>query len=317
MIKERIVFIMHLALFFKTARKVLFFIVLFSLAIAPKHFVFGQEVLADSQPVSEQNRAAYAVRQMHCMIAEDFMDKVFQRGGWSKLSSKIGPHGIDGLYITKNSSGTVTGVMVAESKFGSSSLTPKQMTHEWISNNIDRYISKLEKQKSQCKSPKELMKIESQLKEYRQVKEHIQRGKYRPRLSHVTVANGKAIVKNYELVEKNGKVKKGPRTGKPIEIDLSDPPTKGKFAEFYRDYFDSVQKELQEQLAKQGLERSAAKKAAIKITEELQEEFRNNRISNRSEQYDFLIREVLQEKINNTPNALMKYFYRCMSDSIC
>jgi len=306
MIQERILPRRGLEPFISRAWKTALSVVLFSLVIGAWHFVFAQYPPQNPQPSKELNGAAYAAKQVHGMIGERFMDEVFARGGWTKLNSKIGPQGIDGLFIKKSSSGTVTEVMVVESKFGSSRLSPKQMTDEWISNNADRSISQLEKRKAACTDPKEGVEIKSQLKEYRQVKEHIQRGKYRERLCHVSVKNGKLIITFHELVEENGVKKKGPRSGKLIEIDLSDPPTERKLAGFYRDYFDSVQKELEKQLAKQGLERSGAKKAATKITKELMQELRSKKISNTSEQYAFLVEKILEEKINITSNEGMR-----------
>lgn len=307
--------------------KPLLFAVALSLVIGSGDYVLGQDVHQDTQTriiqnatahtalqierfqdeqVAQSNKAACTAKQIHGMIGEDFVDNYYRRGGWTKLNSKIGPQGIDGLFI-KTKNGVVEKVLVVESKFGNSRLSPKQkqMSHKWISNNTDRAISKLKKEIAQCTDPQKLKVLEAELNKFRQIKRHIQRKNYRPRLSRVTIKDSVLTIQNYEL-NKDGIVRPGEPKAKPTKIDLSDPPRKGKKATFYKDYFDSIQKELEKQLVKQGLDPKTAKATAKGITAELKEEWKNKTITNNSDQYHSLIKKVLQAKIDNAPNPVMK-----------
>lgn len=59
--------------------------------------------------------------------------------GYHKLPSKINKiHGIDGIYIKKSPSGTMTELLIVENKVGSSRLSPRQMSESWIMENVEK-----------------------------------------------------------------------------------------------------------------------------------------------------------------------------------
>ena len=83
------------------------------------------------------------------IIGEEYMDTVMKNKGYEKLDSKVeGNHGIDGIYVKRNSKGEITDLVIGEAKFGSSRLNKKtkQMSNEWIQKNIDELNPKVERQ---------------------------------------------------------------------------------------------------------------------------------------------------------------------------
>ena len=80
------------------------------------------------------------------IIGEEYMDTVMKNKGYEKLDSKVeGNHGIDGIYVKRNSKGEITDLVVGEAKFGSSRLNKKtkQMTNAWIEKNIGKLDPKV------------------------------------------------------------------------------------------------------------------------------------------------------------------------------
>jgi len=85
-------------------------------------------------------------------VGESYMDRYFTRSfrassDWHPVRSRIGPQGIDGLYVKYNRQGGIHRVMVAEAKYGSSRLAMTkdgiQMGNRWTSRRLsamgDRY----------------------------------------------------------------------------------------------------------------------------------------------------------------------------------
>ena len=78
------------------------------------------------------------------IIGEEYMDTVMKNKGYEKLDSKVeGNHGIDGIYVKRNSKGEITDLVIGEAKFGSSRLNKdtsmgEQMSNSWIENNINK-----------------------------------------------------------------------------------------------------------------------------------------------------------------------------------
>lgn len=67
-----------------------------------------------------------------------------ETGNWVHIPSRSGPHGIDGIYI-KHRNGRFGGIIVGESKYGSSRLSKNQLSEKWtrarLSGLAGRYES--------------------------------------------------------------------------------------------------------------------------------------------------------------------------------
>ena len=62
-------------------------------------------------------------------------------GGWKPLQARVGPQGIDGLYLKHDGAGQPTGLIVSEAKYGSSQLKSTvdgiQMGKQWRTTRLD------------------------------------------------------------------------------------------------------------------------------------------------------------------------------------
>jgi hypothetical protein len=103
------------------------------------------------------------------VITERVMDWYFIKTGWTKIVGEVGRNGIDGLYIKRDKAGNIKQVLVVESKYNTSSLQDtkagKQMSKEWLNTKLDA-----------------LIKQYPDNKDYMQIKNMINEGKYRARL---------------------------------------------------------------------------------------------------------------------------------------
>lgn len=126
-----------------------------------------------SEVMSSEN--AVMVNKRNGNVAEKLMDDYFKKGGWTKLNGEIGSNGIDGLYVKKKN-GVISEVLIAESKYNTSSLGTtkqgaRQMSKQWTEVKIDALIKDARKRGNT-----------QALKQYLQVMAHVKRGNYRARL---------------------------------------------------------------------------------------------------------------------------------------
>lgn len=80
------------------------------------------------------------VNQQVGAVTERLMNRYFENSGWTRIEGQIGRQGLDGLYI-KRQGGVVRDVLVAESKYNSSSLQPTsaglQMSETWVLRKVE------------------------------------------------------------------------------------------------------------------------------------------------------------------------------------
>ncbi len=110
-------------------------------------------------------------------ISEQLMIRHFESSGWRTVEGQIGRGGIDGLFVKHNRDGVVREVLVAESKYRTSTLQPtnhgQQMSRDWVARKL---------QQLRERQPEDAT--------YRQVEELVNRGFYRGRLWTLSVDNG-------------------------------------------------------------------------------------------------------------------------------
>ena len=83
-------------------------------------------------------------------LTERMMHRYFEGSGWTRIEGEVGRQGIDGLYV-KLREGVVRDVLVAESKYNTSSLQPTQvgyqMSPEWVRSKVDALQRKYPQEK--------------------------------------------------------------------------------------------------------------------------------------------------------------------------
>lgn len=116
------------------------------------------------------------IKKINGDTTEYVMHKLFKQNGWKQIQGEVGPNGIDGLYIKKNTSGIITNVMFGEAKYNNAtlgnSLCGKQMSKNCLNTQIDN-----------------LIKTYPNDKHYTHVKEFLNNGNYRARIFQLKIDN--------------------------------------------------------------------------------------------------------------------------------
>lgn len=90
--------------------------------------------------VTQSNKAFDTARKLKGAAVERFMDAFYAKDGWEKLPSKVGPQGIDGLYVKRSPNGRILPWFVADAKSGTSKLGMtkygEQLSPEWIEQKL-------------------------------------------------------------------------------------------------------------------------------------------------------------------------------------
>jgi len=154
-------------------------------------------------------------------IGEEMMDAYFKRSGWSKIEGEVGRNGIDGLYIRRDKDGNIKQVLFAESKYNKSTLGNtnhgKQMSKEWLNKKLD-----------------ELIKANPENKDYHQIKDLVEKDKYRSRLFQINEEGNKLSIKISKIENPNHndvklsdlEGKEQVKINKVKEINLDNPSNK-------------------------------------------------------------------------------------------
>lgn len=110
-------------------------------------------------------------------ISEQVMKAYFENSGWIRIEGEIGRTGIDGLFVKRKADGVIREVLLVESKYNTSTLSPtnhgQQMSRDWA-------LRKLE----------ELRLKHPNNSDYEQSERFIERGFYRARLWTMRFNNG-------------------------------------------------------------------------------------------------------------------------------
>lgn len=166
---------------------------------------------------------------------EKLMNNYYKNSGWRQIQGEIGRTGIDGLFIKKNSDGVVVDVLMTESKYNTSQLATtnsgKQMSFEWITNNIEKLIKKYPENT-----------------EYQQVLKHIENNNYRARLWNLKQADNVLEVNLTKLNQKGDKVPfdRGEQSNINFKdnniFDLTSPKNEfqKRFIEFYQETLKNI-----------------------------------------------------------------------------
>lgn len=255
------------------------------------------------------NQSIAAYRTTVGVLGESFMDHYFElksSGGWEKIPSKIGPQGIDGLYVRRNRAGVITDVQVVESKYGTSALSNTkygmQMSHEWVNKKIADLMKINERQIEQCiaSACNNLTVLQAKQKDLSVIKRYVsQEDSYRRRLFRTDISEGKLNLVFSDIDNTNAR----PRT-----ISLKYPPSKAGELELYNLFYKTVKDEL----TGHGLPNRIANNA----TEEIKRRFSSGNISNRRELQNYLINRIYDYKIAHTENPVAKSMLRCMKVSL-
>lgn len=103
-------------------------------ALAPGigvHFVQPDVALAHTLITPNILKGEVGEALMHTNLTR----QLGETGNWVSVQSRSGPHGIDGIYL-KIKNGRLEGIIVGESKYGSSQLSKGQMTEKWTAQRL-------------------------------------------------------------------------------------------------------------------------------------------------------------------------------------
>ena len=139
--------------------------------------------------VTQSNKAFDTARKLKGAAVEHLMDDFYAKDGWEKLPSKVGPQGIDGLYVKRSPKGRILSWFVAEAKSGTSKLGMtkygKQLSPEWIGKKLQD----LETAYSKNPTPENLKNLE----DVRALKTATQRASREFRVEITKNADGKTV----------------------------------------------------------------------------------------------------------------------------
>ena len=167
-------------------------------------------------------------------IGEEISTSLYKKNGYSKLDAGKGRHGIDGLYVKRDSDGKINDIIISEVKTGNGKLATvkkgsiQQMSKKWKLDALDKKISQLEKDgrpyAHKKKSLSELYEIRKKVEtDSPMVKSHLTKINYKN--------NGKFSVTINKVVDDgDSKVTIGKLTKhrfQNIEVDMNKPYTKG------------------------------------------------------------------------------------------
>jgi hypothetical protein len=112
-------------------------------------------------------------------VAENLMDKNFNKSGWVKLEGEVGRNGFDGLYVILDKRDNVIKSMIVESKYGDAVLKSTvdgslQMSKQWSLKKVDALLKKYPNDHK-----------------YKQVREHILKDSSKYRIYRLKVNDNK------------------------------------------------------------------------------------------------------------------------------
>lgn len=144
------------------------------------------------------NQIDARIKKVNGDATEYLMNKTFKQNGWKQIQGEVGDNGIDGLYVKRNTKGTVTNVMFGEAKYNTSKLGKnyygtdikniKQMSKTALNNQIDNLIKKYPNDK-----------------QYIQVKQHLNNGSYRARIFQLK-KDGNFLIPEIKSINHNGDI---------------------------------------------------------------------------------------------------------------
>jgi len=250
------------------------------------------------------NKSLASYRNTVGNIGEFFMDDYYSMQKWEKIPSKIGFQGIDGLYVMRDKKGVIRRVLVAESKYGSSSLSitkyGDQMSHQWVVKKISELISRNEKQLERCLKTacNDLQKLQQTRKDLEAIKKITsQEMAYRREIFRADIANGELRLKFIKLKDGIQKI-----SGQ-LTFSLKSPRNAGD-REVYKKFFNATKNEL----VAQGLSETDA----TNTVNEIKSKFESGEIKTRQQMQKVLINKIYDNKIKYAKSPATKQLYRCM-----
>jgi len=144
------------------------------------------------------NQIDARIKKVNGDTTEYLMHKTFKQNGWKQIQGEVGDNGIDGLYVKRNTKGTVTNVMFGEAKYNTSKLGKnyygtdikniKQMSKTALNNQIDNLIKKYPNDK-----------------QYIQIKQHLNNGSYIARIFQLK-QDGNFLIPEIKSINHNGDI---------------------------------------------------------------------------------------------------------------
>jgi len=152
-------------------------------------FLFTNTIFANALTY---NQVDAGIKKVNGDTTEYLMNKTFKQNGWKQIQGEVGSNGIDGLYIKKNTNGTVTNVLFGEAKYNNAtlgnSLCGKQMSKNCLNSQIDNLIKKYPNDN-----------------QYVQIKQHLNNGSYRARIFQLK-KDGNFLIPEIKSINHNGDI---------------------------------------------------------------------------------------------------------------